>query len=101
MVELLLYLREEKGKFKVLKVPIYVVKDLIRDRLGKSEIERIHRLAEPTSPPEAFGPGSVVVDFPAKSAQYFQTGLKIEDLEPTWNVTNTEEKPAIDSYPVS
>lgn len=100
MVDLLLYLKEENGnKFRVLKVPIYVVKDLIRDRLGKSEIERIHRLAEPTSPPKAFGPGSVVVDFPAKRVQCFQTGLKLEDLEPTWNVTS--EKPTFDSYLVS
>ncbi len=100
MVELLLYLKEGNGKFRVLKVPIYVVKDLIRDRLGKSEIERIHRLAEPTAiTPENFGPGSVIVDFPARSAQCFQTGLNIEDLEPTWNVTT--EKPTFDSYLVS
>lgn len=100
MVDLLLYLKEENGnRFRVLKVPIYVVKDLIRDRLGKSEIERIHRLAESVTTPDAFGPGSVVVDFPAKSAQCFQTGLNIEDLEPTWNVTS--EKPTVDSYLVS
>lgn len=92
MVDLLLYLKEENGnKFRVLKVPIYVVKDLIRDRLGKSEIDRIHRLAESVTAPETFGPGSVVVDFPAKRVQCFQTGLKIEDLEPTWNVTVEEQ----------
>lgn len=100
MVELLLYLKEENGnKFRVLKVPVYVVKDLIRDRLGKSEIDRIHRLAESVTTPEAFSPGSVVVDFPAKSAKCFQTGLNIEDLEPTWNVTS--EKLIFDSYSVS
>ncbi len=98
MVELLLYLKEADG-FRVLKVPIYVVKDLIRDRLGKSEIERIHRLAESVTTPEAFGPGSVVVDFPEKRAQCFQTGLNLEDLEPTWNVT--VEKLIFDSYSVS
>lgn len=84
-MELNLYLKEGE-QLKVLKVPPYVVKDLIRDRLSESEIGRIHRFAEETKKPDVFAPGSVVVDFSHKTAQCFQSGLNILLLDPTWNV---------------
>lgn len=65
---------------------MYVVKDLVSDRLSGSEIDRIHRFAEKTKQPSTFKPGSVVVDFSNKTAQCFQVRLNITDLEPTWDV---------------
>src|SRR3990167_9510085 len=84
-MELSLYLKEGE-QLKVLKVPHYVVKDLVRDRLSKSEIDRIHRFAEKTKVPSKFKPKSVVVDFSSRTALCFQAGLNVTDLEPTWNV---------------
>lgn len=85
-MELQLYVKEGEA-LKVLQVPQFVVKDLLRDRLSPSEVNRIHRLAEPVMVPETFKPGSVVVDFSAKTAQCFQSGLNLSMLEPTWKVT--------------
>lgn len=84
-MELSLYIKEGE-QLKSLKVPVYVVRDLLRDRLSKSEVDGIHRFAEKTRTPKTFKPGSVLVDFGARTAQCFQAGLKIVDLEPTWNV---------------
>ncbi|MBI4738485.1 hypothetical protein HY772_02805 [Candidatus Woesearchaeota archaeon] len=64
---------KEGDQLKLLKVPLYVVKDLLRDRLSKSEINRIHRFSDPTQTPSFFQPGSVVVDFSTRTAQCFQT----------------------------
>ena len=94
-MDLNLYVKEGEG-LKVLKVPQYVVKDLIRDRLSKSEIDRIHRFAEKTKTPEVFKPGSVVVNFSSKTATCFQARLNIEDLEPTWDVK--VEKVGLENY---
>lgn len=80
-----LYVKNGEG-FKVLKVPHYVIKDLLRDRLSKSELDRIDRLAEKTKTPKIFKSGSVVIDFSNKSAQCFHAGINIKELEPTWNV---------------
>lgn len=74
------------GSFKVLKVPDYIVKDLLRDRLSKSELNRINRFAEITKTPKVFKSGSVVIDFSNKTAQCFHAGLNIRELEPTWDV---------------
>ncbi|MBI4981413.1 hypothetical protein HZC30_07735 [Candidatus Woesearchaeota archaeon] len=90
-----LYVKEENG-LKVLKVPKYVVKDLLRDRLSKSEVARIHRFAEKTEEPKIFKPGSVIIDFNAKSARCFQAGLDIKNLEPTWEVR--KETMALGNY---
>ena len=84
-MELDLYIKEGEG-LKFLKVPLYVIKDLLRDRLSKSELDRINRFSEPTKEPQVFGPGSVVVDFSTKTARCFQAGLRVNDLEPTWKV---------------
>lgn len=86
-MDLKLYVKEG-GELKVLRVPKYVVKDLLRDRLSKSELERINRLAESTKTPETIPPGSVFVDFSTKTAQCFQAGLRLADLEPTWKVND-------------
>lgn len=80
-----LYLKEGNG-LRVLKVPAYVVRDLLRDRLSKSELDRINRFAEKTSVPEVFKPGSVVVDFSNKVAQCFNAKINVSNLEPTWDV---------------
>ena len=80
-----LYLKEESG-LRVLKVPTYVVKDLLRDRLSKSELDRINRFAEKVSTPEVFKAGSVVVDFSHKVAQCFNAKLNLSSLDPTWDV---------------
>ena len=88
-MDLQLYLQEEGG-LRVLKVPKYVVKDLLRDRLGKWEIDRINRFAEKAELPEFFTTGSVVVDMAKKTARCFQTGINLADLEPTWDVKAEE-----------
>ena len=79
-----------------LKVPAYVVKDLLRDRLSLSEINRINRFAENVESPQSFRPGSVVVDFSKKTAHCFQAGMVIRDLEPTGDVT--VEQITLDNY---
>ncbi len=77
---------KEGEEVKVLKVPKYVVRDLLRDRLGKSEINRIHRFGEKTELPTVFKAGSVFADFDTRTAHCFQAGLDVKNLEPTWNV---------------
>ncbi len=94
-MDLSLYLKEDGG-LKVLKVPPYVVKDLLRDRLSNSEINRIHRLAEKTKNLAVFKPGSVVIDFNTRTAQCFQARIDVEDLEPTWKVE--VEKVTLENY---
>lgn len=84
-MELTLYLKEQ-DQFRSLKVPLYVIKDLLRDRLSQSELSRVDRLAEKTQIPEAFKAGSVVVDFSTKTAFCYQAGLNLDYLEPTWKV---------------
>lgn len=84
-----MYVKEGR-ELKILKVPTYVVRDLLRDRLGNKDIDRIHRFAERTTAPDVFKPGSVVVDFSSKTATCFQAGLNLKYLEPTWKV-NVEE----------
>ena len=84
-MDLKLYVKEG-NEFKFLEVPVYVIKDLLRDRLSESEIKRIHRFAEKTEPPSQFKPGSVVVDFTKKTAQCFKSGINIEDLKASWDV---------------
>ncbi|MDO8656849.1 MAG: hypothetical protein Q7K45_06435 [Nanoarchaeota archaeon] len=90
-----LYVKEGK-LVKVLKVPKYVVRDLLRDRLSNSEINRIHRLGEKTDLPDVFKAGSVLADFEAKTAQCFQAGLDVKNLEPTWSVS--VEKVGLGNY---
>lgn len=60
-MELTLYLKEGDA-LRSLIVPTYVVKDLLRDRLSKSELDRIDRFAKKTSNQNIFKAGSVVVD---------------------------------------
>jgi len=86
-VDLALYIKEGDG-YKHLLVPLYVVKDLIRDRLSQNEVDRIHRLARGVKVPKQFKANSVVVDFDARIAQCYQVGLNLSDLEPTWSVTH-------------
>jgi len=90
-----LYLKEGKGA-KVLKVPKYVIRDLLRDRLSQSEIARINRLAEKTNMPTIFKAGSVIVDFTSRTARCFQAGLDVKNLEPTWEVS--VEKVGLGNY---
>lgn len=89
MRDVYLYVKEGEQVKKV-KVPLYVVKDLLRDRLSQSELNRIHRFAEPAKTPKHFNAGSVVVDFSTKTAMCFETGLNMEDLEPTWKIEYQE-----------
>ncbi len=84
-MELNLYIKEGE-QLKLLKVPAYVVKNLLKDRLSQSELDRINRFCVPIEKPNFFSAGSVVVDFSNKTAKCFQAGLKIEYLEPTWDV---------------
>ena len=84
-VDLALYIKEGDG-YKHLLVPLYIVKDLIRDRLSQSELDRIHRLAQVVERPSQFKAGSVVVDFSERKAVCFQAGIKVRELEPTWDV---------------
>ncbi|HIH12153.1 TPA: hypothetical protein HA242_00345 [Candidatus Woesearchaeota archaeon] len=90
-----LYLKEGE-QIKVLKVPKYVVRDLLRDRLSKSELDRINRFAEKISMPSVFKAGSVIVDFNSKTAQCFQAGLDVKNLEPTWDIS--VEKVGLGNY---
>ena len=84
-VELALYIKEGEG-YKHLLVPLYVVRDLVRDRLSDSELDRIRRLAQTVEKPEQFKAGSVLIDFSERKAVCFQAGLNVKDLEPTWTV---------------
>ncbi len=84
-MEVALFIKEEEN-YRKLSVPLYVVRDLLRDRLSKSEISRILRLSSSAKLPEKMSSGSVVVDFSNRNARCFQANLGIEDLEPTWNV---------------
>lgn len=86
-MEIALFFKED-GEFRHLDVPLYVVKDLLCDRLSKSEMARIHRLADKKELPEKITPGTVVADFDEKTAQFYQVKINVEHLEPTWNVTN-------------
>jgi len=95
LMDVNLYVKEGK-QVKVLKVPKYVVRDLLRDRLSNSEINRIHRLGEETQLPIVFKAGSVVADFDTKTAQCFQAGLDVKNLEPTWSVS--VEKVGLGNY---
>ncbi|MEK6950882.1 MAG: hypothetical protein AABX13_04130 [Nanoarchaeota archaeon] len=90
-----LYVKEGE-LIKVLKVPKYVVRDLLRDRLSTSEINRIHRLGEKTEMPAVLKAGSVVADFDTRTAHCFQAGLDVNNLEPTWNVQ--VEKVGLENY---
>ena len=94
-MDVTLYVKEG-GDLKVLKVPTYVVRDLLRDRLSSSELNRINRFAEKTDTPGTFKPGSVLVDFSNKTATCFQAGLNLKYLEPTWKVN--AEKVTLDNY---
>lgn len=84
-MELSLYLKEGE-QFRVLKVPLYVIRDLLRDRLSKGELDRINRFAEKTIVLGKFKSGSVVVDFSKRKAFCYNAKLNLPDLEPTWNV---------------
>jgi len=88
-MDISLYIKEESN-VRMLKVPLYIVRDLLRDRLSNSELKRINRFAEKTTLPNIFKPKSIVIDFQNKTARCFSTGLNIETLEPTWNVKNEE-----------
>ncbi len=90
-----LYIREE-GKLKFLKVPKYVIRDLLRDRLGESMIDRIHRFCEEVSEPSEFPVGSVVVDFFLRKAICYKADIDLKYLEPTWNVES--EKVGLMNY---
>ena len=95
LMDVSLYLKEGE-QIKVLKVPKYVVRDLLRDRLSKSELDRINRFAEKISMPSVFKAGSVIVDFNSKTAQCFQAGLDVKNLEPTWDIS--VEKVGLGNY---
>jgi len=90
-----LYIKEGE-KLRTLKVPAYVVKDLLRDRLSQSELNRINKLAEKTQVQGTFKQGSVVVDFSKKTAQCFNAKINWHNLEPTWDVT--VEKVTLGNY---
>ncbi len=85
-MDLTLFLKE-RGEVRQLKVPLFVVKDLLRDRLSRSELDRINRLATKSSLPETIKPGTVIADFSSKTAQCFNARINVSDLEPTWNVS--------------
>ncbi len=84
-MEVNLYLKEDDG-FRFLKVPLFVVKDLLRDRLGDKGIKRIDRFASKIDTPDGFSSGSVVVDFKNRSAEFYEVGIRLDYLEPTWDV---------------
>lgn len=84
-MQLSLYLKEGDN-LRLLQVPQYVVKDLLRDRLSKSELNRIDRFAEKVDTPDTFKAGTAVIDFSTKTADCYQCKINIADLEPTWNV---------------
>ena len=88
-MELNLYIKEGE-EFKHLKVPTFVVKNLLCDRLSNSELDRIQRFAEKTDKPDIFKAGSVVVNFEKKAAECFQSGLRLKDLDLTWDVEEND-----------
>ncbi|MEK6928285.1 MAG: hypothetical protein AABX11_07675 [Nanoarchaeota archaeon] len=88
-MELNLYIKDG-ADYRLLKVPSFIVRNLVCDRLSKSELDRINRFAEKTRKPEIFKAGSIVIDFKAKTAECFQIGLRLGDIEPTWNIEEKE-----------
>ncbi|MFH1649222.1 MAG: hypothetical protein ABIA93_01610 [Candidatus Woesearchaeota archaeon] len=82
---LTLFVREGES-LKAGVVPRYVVRDLLRDRLGEDEIARIHRFIKPVESSTVFQAGSVVVDFSKKQAECFDARIDVKYLEPTWDV---------------
>ena len=87
---------KEGAIYRVLKVPTYVVKNLLRDRLSSSELDRIHRLAKPVETPESFKAGSVIVDFASKKAECYQTNIDMASIEATWEVN--ENRMTLQNY---
>ena len=84
-----LYIKEGE-KLKMLKVPKYVVRDLLRDRLSNSDIERINDFSKIVSEPSEYPVGSVVIEFSSKKATCFRANIDLRHLEATWNVENKE-----------
>lgn len=93
-MDLQLYVKEGE-QLKVLKVPEYVVKDLLRDRLSESELNRIRRVGEITKQPRMFKSGSVFADFDLKLARCFNAKINLEFLETKWKV---EEETGLMSF---
>ncbi|MBS3148837.1 hypothetical protein J4219_08210 [Candidatus Woesearchaeota archaeon] len=87
---------KEGTSYKVLRVPVYVVKNLLRDRLSRSELDRIHRLAGPVEMSDNFKSGSIIVDFSSKTAECYQTKIDLTSFDPTWKVNN--EKITLNNY---
>ncbi len=81
---------QDGDALKLLRVPRSIVKDLVRDRLSASEVNRIHRLASPVDAPDTFKAGSVVVSFSEKTVRCYDARIDLAGLEPTWTVTNEE-----------
>jgi len=77
---------KEGNRYKVLKVPSYVVKNLLRDKLSSSELDRIHRLAAPIEVSGNFKAGSVIVDFALKKAECYQSKIDLMSIEATWDI---------------
>ena len=89
IMDVSLYIKEGE-KLKMLKVPKYVVRDLLRDRLSNSDIERINDFSKIVSEPSEYPVGSVVIEFSSKKATCFRANIDLRHLEPTWNVENKE-----------
>lgn len=94
-MDLQLFIKEGTN-YKVLKVPSYIVKNLLRDRLSQSELDRIHRLSEPVKIPQNFKAGSVIVDFSSKTAECYQTKIDMGSIEATWIVN--EQNLTLNNY---
>ena len=94
-MELNLYIKEGE-QLKLIKVPAYVVKNLLRDRLSSSELDRIHRLAKPVEIPNNFKAGSVIANFTLKTAECYQTKIDIASIDATWEVN--ENKMTLQNY---
>ena len=75
----------ENGKYRTIDVPVNMARQLIEERIGKSELGRIEAYAQPIDQP-AFIPGSVVVDREAKTVHIYGNRLRADHLDTCWKV---------------
>ena len=87
--ELDLYLREEES-LRHLRVPSYVVRHLLQNRLGEADLKRIQRLSSTVLPVETFKKGSVVINMSERSAQVWGAKIGLSDLETDWAVEDKD-----------
>jgi hypothetical protein len=87
---------KEGEQFTRARLPVWMVKHILRDRLIERDIKRVKESARPILPPGTFGPRTVVLDFSSKKAQFFDVSLRLDWLESPWEIR--VEKMTLQNY---